>query len=64
MKEHKSKKSKSAKYTRIFDFVELVYTEEYQTRKESMRREIQLKKWSHAKKEALIIGDIIALKKL
>ena len=53
--EHKSKSSKSAKYIRYFKSIELVYSEEYQTRSESMQRESQLKKWSKAKKEALIL---------
>ena len=30
----------------------------YSTRKEAMNREIQLKKWTKAKKEALIKGDL------
>lgn len=62
--EHKSKNSKSAMYTRSFDSVELVYKEEYCTRIEAMRREWQLKKWSRKKKEALIAGNTIFLKKL
>ncbi len=61
--EHKSKSSKSARYVRYFDTCELVYTETYSSRKESMRRERQLKTWSRAKKEALIKGDKISLKK-
>ncbi len=61
--EHKSKSSKSAKYIRYFDHFELVYTENFSTRQESMRREQQLKTWSRLKKEALINGDKIALKK-
>lgn len=62
--EHKSKSSKSAKYIKQFDSFELVYTELYQTQKECMRREKQLKTWSRLKKEALIHNDIIGLKKL
>ena len=64
LNEHKSKNSKSAKYTRSFASIELVYKEEYQTRIEAMQREAQLKTWSHSKKEALIRGDTIELKKL
>ena len=52
--EHKSKTIKSAKYMRYFDSFELVYSEEYLTRIEAMRREWQLKKWSRKEKEALI----------
>ena len=33
---------------------EIVYYEKYLTRKEAMNREMQIKKWSRAKKEALI----------
>jgi len=64
LKEHKSKSSKSAKYLRYFSSFELVYSETYQTRKEALRRELQLKKWSRAKKEALINEDKTSLKKL
>ncbi len=62
--EHKNKSSKSAKYVRYFDSVDLVYSEKYPTRKEAMQRETQLKKWSKAKKEALVKGDLSLLKKL
>lgn len=54
LKEHRGKASKSAKYIRYFDSVELVYSEKYSTRKEAMQREIQLKKLSKSKKEAII----------
>ena len=64
LKEHQTKKSKSAKYTRYFSNLELVYSEEFATRKEAMQREIQLKKLTKAKKEILICGDKIKLKKL
>jgi predicted GIY-YIG superfamily endonuclease len=43
---------------------QLVYSEKYRTRKEAMARERQLKKWSRAKKEALISGNLLLLKKL
>lgn len=64
IKEHKNKSSKSAKYIRYFPSFELVYHEKYPTRREAMRREAQLKKWPKAKKEALIQGDKVLLKKL
>lgn len=64
IEEHKSNKSKSAKYIRYFDSFKLVYSEKYETRKEVMQRELQLKKWSRTKKEALVRSDKIALKKL
>lgn len=43
---------------------ELVYSEHFNTRKEAMMREKQLKKWSRIKKEALISGDLALIKKL
>lgn len=64
LREHSSKSSKSAKYTRYFSSFELVYKDAYATRQEAMKREWQLKQWSRAKKEALIKGDKITLKKL
>ena len=42
----------------------IVYTEKYSTLKDALRRERQLKKWSRAKKEALIRGDLTTLKRL
>lgn len=57
LKEHQNKSSRSAKYIRYFSGFELVYSEEYPTRKEAMQKEAELKKWPRAKKEALIKGD-------
>lgn len=42
----------------------LVYTETYNTVSEAAKRERQLHGWSHAKKQALIDGDIDRLKLL
>jgi predicted GIY-YIG superfamily endonuclease len=39
-----------------------VYRESFATEAEAMRRERQLKRWSHAKKEALINGDMDRLR--
>lgn len=58
------KGDKSAKYIRYFVSFELVYKEEYSTRQEAMKREWQLKKWTRVKKEALIYGVKMKLKKL
>jgi putative endonuclease len=44
--------------------ISLVYTEEYPTYKEAFRREQQVKRWSRAKKNALISGDFNELKRL
>ncbi|MFH1896184.1 MAG: GIY-YIG nuclease family protein [bacterium] len=57
IKTHKAKSPQSAKYLRYFPSFQLVYTEQYKTRTDAMRREAQLKRWTRAKKEALISGD-------
>jgi predicted GIY-YIG superfamily endonuclease len=44
--------------------VVMVYAEEYGSQKQALTRERQLKRWSHAKKAALIAGDHRALKQL
>ena len=44
--------------------VTLVYGEPHENESEAIRREIQIKKWSRAKKEALITGDKRELKNL
>lgn len=62
--EHQSKSTKSARYIKYFNSCELVYSEEYPTRIEAMRREFQLKKWTKAKKETLIKGDLKLLNQL
>ena len=55
---------RGAKFTKEHQPVELVYTEEYEDEHEARMREQQLHKWSRAKKEALIRGDINKLKDL
>jgi predicted GIY-YIG superfamily endonuclease len=44
--------------------VRVVYTEAYPERADCLKRERQLKRWTRVKKEALIAGDIVALKQL
>lgn len=39
---------------RSFDSFDLVFSEEYPTRKEAMQREWQIKHWSKKKKEVLL----------
>ncbi|MBU0998377.1 GIY-YIG nuclease family protein [Patescibacteria group bacterium] len=58
LRQHKEKSSKSAKYIRYFSFFNLVYFEKYKSRKEAIQREIQIKKLTKAKKEALITGSL------
>ena len=43
--------------------VQLVYVEQHPNRAAALRRERQIKGWTRAKKEALIAGDRLALKK-
>ena len=44
--------------------VTLVYAEEHQTGDRAQKRERQIKRWTRAKKEALIAGDLLLLKRL
>ena len=56
------KKHMGAKFTKDnYDF-DLVYTEEFDSQIDAMRREKQLKGWARAKKEALVSGDLELLK--
>jgi predicted GIY-YIG superfamily endonuclease len=41
-----------------------VYSEDHPTRQTALKRERQLKKWTRAKKEALIAGNSALLKRL
>lgn len=43
---------------------EMVYAEAFEDKTSAFKRERQIKKWSRSKKEALIAGNKIALKKL
>ncbi len=40
----------------------IIYTETFNTRAEAMLREQQLKRWTRAKKEALVSGNLVLLK--
>jgi putative endonuclease len=44
--------------------VALIYSEECQTFSDARKREAQIKRWSRAKKEALIAGDFNKLNQL
>jgi len=57
-------KRKESFFTKKFSEIELVYRESYNTRKVAELREQQLKRWSVAKKKALIDGNKELLKKL
>jgi putative endonuclease len=55
---------RACRTTKIDPPIALVYSEQYPSYKEAFRREHQVKHWSRAKKEALILGDMTKLKKL
>jgi predicted GIY-YIG superfamily endonuclease len=61
-KEHLA--GRACRTTKVDRPIALVHSEEYPTYKEAFRREQQVKRWSRAKKEALISGDLDELKKL
>jgi len=52
-----------SEYTRRRRPVRLVYCEEYARVEDAFRREMQVQNWSRAKREALIRGDVEALKR-
>jgi predicted GIY-YIG superfamily endonuclease len=62
LEEHNS--GKGAEHTRKYRPVRLLYTESFEDEQDAIRRELQIKHWSHAKKAALAAGDVQALKKL
>lgn len=63
LKDHVSS-AHGAKFIKDNGEFKLAYTESFGTRAEAMKREKQLKKWTVAKKEALIAGNLQLLKKL
>lgn len=62
IKSHNS--GRASQYTSSRLPVTLVYSESLLKKDEAVKREAQLKKWSRAKKQALIDGDLNLLKKL
>jgi len=55
LNEHKNKESF---FTKKFSDITLVYCEKYNSEKEAVKREKQLKGWSRAKKQLLLSGDL------
>lgn len=53
-----------AQWTKTHRGARLVYSEPHITLSSARKREVQLKKWSRAKKEALVAGDLALLKAL
>ena len=60
--EHRS--GRACRTTRLDPPVALVYVEELPTFSDARQREAQVKRWSRAKKEALVAGDTTALHRL
>jgi len=60
--EHQS--GKGGKFTHAFKVNELLYSEQYSTKQDALKREAQIKGWARKKKLALIKGDKFLLKKL
>jgi len=58
------KLGKGAEWTKAHHGARPVYSEPHLTLGSARRREIQVKRWSRAKKEALIGGNVAELKKL
>ena len=57
-------RGRGAGWTKTHPGAQIVYSESYPTLGLARKREIQLKRWSRAKKEALIAGDVATLKNL
>ena len=57
-------RGRGAEWTRVHPGAQIAYSESYPTLGLARKREIQLKKWSRDKKEALIAGDVAMLKNL
>ena len=54
MAEHRSKTIKSSKYVRSFKSFDLVYSEQFDTRSEALKREYTLKQLTKFQKEKLV----------
>jgi predicted GIY-YIG superfamily endonuclease len=61
-KDHRS--GKACRTTKLDPPVALVHSEEFETNLEARRREAQVKRWSRAKKQALVSGDMAKLREL
>ena len=57
-------RGRGSAFTAKYRPVELAYLEQHPNRADCLQRERQIKGWTRVKKEALIAGDALALKKL
>jgi putative endonuclease len=46
---------RGARYTKSHKPVKIIYREEFQTKSEALKREVEIKSWPKIRKEALII---------
>jgi putative endonuclease len=59
-KDHRS--GKACRTTKLDQPVALFHSEEFETNLEARRREAQVNRWSRAKKQALVSGDMAKLR--
>lgn len=64
LREKTHNEGRGGRYTALRRPVSLVYSEPQDSIEEAIARERQLKRWTRAKKEALLAGDRAALKHL
>jgi putative endonuclease len=55
---------RACRTTKLDPPVKLIYSESLPTFSAARKREAQIKRWSRAKKEALVAGDIVKLQNL
>jgi len=61
-KDHRA--GKACRTTKFDPPINLVHTEKFESLSDARKRELQVKRWSRGKKEALIVGDIEKLQNL
>lgn len=64
MKEHHHHDPNSKHYVQSFDDFKFLYSEHYPSRWRAIKREAELKSWTHAKKSTLVYRDIAQLEAL
>jgi len=55
---------KACRTTKLDPPLKLIYSESFPTFSEARKRETQIKRWTSAKKEALVAGDMVKLQNL
>ncbi|NIQ40073.1 MAG: GIY-YIG nuclease family protein [Proteobacteria bacterium] len=57
-------RGESSRTTKLDPPLKLIYSESFPTFSEARKRETQIKRWSRAKKEALVSGRLTKLREL